>query len=35
MDASKPPFRLEEATIAEMHDAIRSGETTLVQIVRR
>jgi Asp-tRNA(Asn)/Glu-tRNA(Gln) amidotransferase A subunit family amidase len=27
------PFRLEEATIAELHRAIRAGETTLVAIV--
>ncbi|MGB9368078.1 MAG: amidase family protein [Xanthobacteraceae bacterium] len=35
MDQSNLPFRLEEATIAQMHEAIRSGETTLVQIVQR
>jgi len=29
-----PHFRLEEATIAEMHEAIRAGETTLVEIVQ-
>ena len=29
-----PLFRLEEATIAEMHAAIRSGKTTLVKIVQ-
>src|ERR1041385_6174062 len=34
MDQSKPPFQLEEATIAEMHEAIRSGQTTLVKIVQ-
>ena len=27
------PFRLEEATIDELHAAIRSGETTCVEIV--
>ncbi len=26
-------FRLEEATIDELHAAIRAGETTLVQVV--
>ena len=35
MDQSNPPFQLEEATIAEMHEAIRSGKTTLVKIVQR
>ena len=35
MDRSNPPFQLEEATIAEMHEAIRSGKTTLVRIVQR
>src|SRR5436853_3717077 len=34
MHQSNPPFRLEEATIAHMHEAIRSGKTTLVQIVQ-
>src|SRR5205085_9307933 len=28
------PFRLEEATIDELHAAIRAGETTCVQIVK-
>jgi amidase len=32
--AQKGPFRLEEATIDEMHAAIRSGEITCVQIVQ-
>jgi len=32
--AQKTPFRLEEATIAEMHAAIQAGEITCVQIVR-
>ena len=31
--SSDKPFRLEEATIDEMHAAIRSGETTCVEIV--
>jgi len=34
MHHSNPPFRLEEATIAQMHEAIRSGKTTLVKIVQ-
>jgi Asp-tRNA(Asn)/Glu-tRNA(Gln) amidotransferase A subunit family amidase len=29
------PFRLEEATIAELHAAIRAGEITMVQVVQR
>ena len=33
MDQENPPFQLEEATIAEMHEAIRSGKITLVTIV--
>src|SRR5215475_5690551 len=32
--AQKAPFRLEEATIANMHAAIRAGEITCVQIVQ-
>jgi amidase len=28
-----PPFELEEATIAELHEAIRSGSITVVQVV--
>ena len=28
------PFRLEEATIDELHDAIRAGRTTCVAVVR-
>ena len=35
MDQENAPFQLEEATIAEMHEAIRSGKTTLVKIVQR
>jgi hypothetical protein len=31
--AQPKPFRLEEATIDEMHAAIRAGEITCVQIV--
>jgi len=31
---TRPPFQLEEATIAQLHEAIRSGQTTLVKIVR-
>jgi len=31
--ATKSRFRLEEATIAELHDAIRAGETTCVDVV--
>jgi amidase len=31
---SDQPFRLEEATIAELHAAIRAGQTTCVAIVR-
>ncbi len=30
---SKKPFRLEEATISSLHDAIRSGQTTCVAVV--
>src|SRR6202045_1935901 len=28
-------FRLEEATIADLHAAIRAGKTTVVQVVQR
>ena len=35
MDQEDEPFQLEEATIAEMHEAIRSGKTTLLKIVQR
>jgi len=35
MEQADAPFQLEEATIAEMHEAIRSGKTTLVKIVQR
>src|SRR3984957_3116876 len=28
-------FRLEEATISELHEAIRAGKTTLVEVVQR
>ena len=27
------PFQLEEATITQLHDAIRAGETTCVKVV--
>jgi len=33
--AGKNPFRLEEATIDELQDAIRSGETTCVAVVQQ
>src|SRR3569833_4289571 len=29
----KMPFQLEESTIAQLHDAIRNGETTCVKVV--
>ena len=32
--AHEKPFRLEEATIQELHAAIRSGQITCVEIVR-
>src|SRR5437762_9191718 len=32
-DTQKKPFRLEEATIDELHQAIRAGETTCVAVV--
>src|SRR5216117_2432538 len=31
---AQTPFRLEEATIAELHAAIRAGDITCVQIVQ-
>ncbi|MBX6424334.1 MAG: amidase [Variibacter sp.] len=31
---AKKPFRLEEATIDELHEAIRAGETTCVKVVQ-
>ena len=34
-DQPPEPFRLEEATIAELHAAIRSGRTTCVDVVQR
>jgi amidase len=34
-DQDDAPFQLEEATIAEMHEAIRSAKTTVVKIVQR
>ena len=33
-DTQKKPFRLEEATIEELHAAIRGGETTCVAVVQ-
>ena len=33
-DAQPKAFRLEEATIDDLHKAIRSGETTLVAVVQ-
>ena len=33
--AARKPFRLEEATIDEMHRAIQAGEITVVEIVKR
>jgi Asp-tRNA(Asn)/Glu-tRNA(Gln) amidotransferase A subunit family amidase len=33
--AKEKPFRVEEATIAELHDAIRAGRTTVVDVVRQ
>ncbi len=35
VDQKNAAFQLEEATIAQMHEAIRSGKTTLVKIVQR
>jgi amidase len=32
---SDQPFRLEEATIAELHAAILAGKTTCVAVVRQ
>jgi amidase len=34
-DQEDAPFQLEEATIAQLHAAIRSGKTTLVKVVQR
>lgn len=34
-DNKNAPFQLEEATIADLHAAIRAGKTTLVQVVRQ
>src|SRR5260370_20695680 len=33
--AAMRPFRLEEATIAELHAAIRAGQTTCVAVVQQ
>jgi amidase len=35
VDSQEKPFQLEEATIDELHAAIRSGETTVVEIVQQ
>ena len=35
MKREEAPFQLEEATIAQLHEAIRSGKTTLVKVVQR
>src|SRR5918992_3345781 len=34
-EAQSKPFRLEEATIDDLHKAIRSGATTIVEDVQR
>src|SRR5690348_16491086 len=34
-DLSRKTFQLEETTIAELHDAIRSGQITCVEVVQR
>ena len=34
-DVEEPAFRLEEATIHGLHEAIRAGRTTCVAIVQR
>src|SRR5919109_560679 len=34
LGTSEKPFRLEEATIAELHAAIKSGQTTCVAVVQ-
>ena len=34
-NATDAPFQLEEATIAELHDAIRAGKTTVVKVVQQ
>ena len=33
--ADSKPFRVEEATIEELHDAIRAGRTTCVDVVQQ
>ena len=35
IEQPEAPFQLEEATIADLHDAIRAGKTTLVDVVKR
>ncbi|HKU71223.1 MAG TPA: hypothetical protein VJQ51_10310, partial [Burkholderiales bacterium] len=34
-DVSRKTFQLEEATIAELHDAIRAGQITCVEVVQQ
>src|ERR1700679_3860556 len=34
-DKTNASFQLEEATIADLHDAIRAGKTTVVQVVQK
>ncbi len=34
-DKNSAPFQLEEATITDLHDAIRAGKTTVVQVVQK
>src|SRR4051794_940247 len=34
-NAKASPFRVEEATIAELHEAIRAGSTSCVEIVKQ
>jgi Asp-tRNA(Asn)/Glu-tRNA(Gln) amidotransferase A subunit family amidase len=35
MEQEDAPFQLEEATIAQLHEAIRTGKTTVVKVVQR
>jgi Asp-tRNA(Asn)/Glu-tRNA(Gln) amidotransferase A subunit family amidase len=35
IETSEAPFQLEEATIADLHEAIRAGKTTLVDVVKK
>ncbi|HEY5127634.1 MAG TPA: hypothetical protein VIJ35_10120, partial [Bradyrhizobium sp.] len=34
-NATDAPFELEEATITELHDAIRAGKITVVKVVQQ